>query len=40
METLARAGVQRVYGFPGDSLNGITDSIRRQEQIRLDSRET
>src|SRR6202000_3490683 len=24
----AEAGVERVYGVPGDSLNGITDSIR------------
>jgi pyruvate dehydrogenase (quinone) len=34
IETLALAGVRRIYGVPGDSLNGITDSIRRQEQIR------
>src|SRR5438094_448808 len=34
VETLLRAGVERIYGVPGDSLNGITDSIRRQEQIR------
>ncbi len=33
VETLAAAGVKRVYGLPGDSLNGITDSIRRQKQI-------
>src|SRR5437667_12623097 len=32
VETLARAGVERIYGVPGDSLNGITDSIRRREQ--------
>jgi pyruvate dehydrogenase (quinone) len=34
VQTLAAAGVQRVYGVSGDSLNGITDSIRRQEQIQ------
>ena len=27
-ETLALAGVERIYGVAGDSLNGITDSIR------------
>ena len=31
VETLVRAGVERIYGVPGDSLNGITDSIRRRE---------
>src|SRR2546426_164459 len=34
VETLARAGVQRIYGVSGDSLNGITDSIRRHEHMR------
>jgi len=28
VDTLVAAGVQRVYGVAGDSLNGITDSIR------------
>jgi len=28
VEVLARAGVERIYGVAGDSLNGITDSIR------------
>jgi pyruvate dehydrogenase (quinone) len=32
-ETLALAGVKRVYGIVGDSLNGITDSLRRQRKI-------
>ncbi len=32
-ETLAVAGVKRIYGIVGDSLNGITDSIRRQGKI-------
>lgn len=31
---LALAGVQRVYGVAGDSLNGITDSIRKRGDIR------
>ena len=34
VQTLAAAGVERIYGVSGDSLNGITDSIRRQEKIR------
>src|SRR5216110_3424737 len=34
VETLLRAGVERIYGVPGDSLNENTDSIRRQEQPR------
>ena len=32
-ETLAMSGVKRIYGVVGDSLNGITDSIRRQGKI-------
>src|SRR5258708_3400782 len=32
-ETLAAAGVKRIYGIVGDSLNGLTDAIRRQEKI-------
>jgi pyruvate dehydrogenase (quinone) len=32
-ETLAAAGVKRVYGIVGDSLNGITDAIRRQGKL-------
>jgi pyruvate dehydrogenase (quinone) len=32
-ETLAAAGVARVYGIVGDSLNGLTDSLRRQAKI-------
>jgi pyruvate dehydrogenase (quinone) len=31
--TLAEAGVKRVYGVTGDSLNGITDAIRRNQKI-------
>jgi pyruvate dehydrogenase (quinone) len=32
-ETLLAAGVRRVYGVVGDSLNGITDALRRQGKI-------
>src|SRR5215469_11674716 len=32
-ETLAAAGVKRIYGIVGDSLNGITDAFRRQKKI-------
>ncbi|MGE4482582.1 ubiquinone-dependent pyruvate dehydrogenase [Acidocella sp.] len=30
---LARAGVKRIYGVVGDSLNGFTDSLRRQGKL-------
>jgi pyruvate dehydrogenase (quinone) len=33
VETLVNAGVTRMYGVPGDSLNGITDYIRRHDKI-------
>ena len=33
VEILAAAGVKRIYGIVGDSLNGLTDAIRRQEKI-------
>jgi pyruvate dehydrogenase (quinone) len=32
-ETLAAAGVKRVYGIVGDSLNGLTDSLRKQGKV-------
>ena len=32
-EILALAGLQRTYGLVGDSLNGLTDSLRRQGKI-------
>jgi pyruvate dehydrogenase (quinone) len=32
IESLIAAGVRRVYGISGDSLNGITDSIREHEK--------
>src|SRR5947209_7947233 len=31
--TLAAAGVKRIYGIFGDSLNGLTDAVRRQVKI-------
>ena len=34
VDTLALAGVKRVYGVAGDSLNGITESIRQRGDIR------
>src|SRR5689334_3777605 len=33
MEILASAGVKRIYGVVGDSLNGLTDSLRRHGKI-------
>lgn len=32
-QTLYLAGVERIYGVVGDSLNGLTDSLRRQGKI-------
>src|SRR5580658_2853518 len=32
-EALAQAGVKRIYGVVGDSLNGFTDSLRRLKSI-------
>jgi pyruvate dehydrogenase (quinone) len=32
-ETLEAAGVKRVYGIVGDSLNGLTDALRRRGKI-------
>lgn len=31
VDVLARAGVTRIYGVSGDSLNGVTDALRRRE---------
>jgi pyruvate dehydrogenase (quinone) len=31
--TLKASGVRRVYGIPGDSLNGFTDALRRDDSI-------
>jgi pyruvate dehydrogenase (quinone) len=33
IETMLKAGVKRVYGVAGDSLNGLTDAIRSHEGI-------
>src|SRR5437870_12738123 len=33
VETLAAAGVKRIYGVVGDSLNGLTDAVRRHGKI-------
>src|SRR4029077_2389480 len=33
IETLQVAGIKRIYGVAGDSLNGITDSLRRTKTI-------
>ncbi|MFD8042804.1 ubiquinone-dependent pyruvate dehydrogenase [Streptomyces chartreusis] len=33
VSTLKASGVQRVYGLPGDSLNGFTDALRRDGGI-------
>jgi len=33
VDVLAEAGVRRIYGVSGDSLNGITDSIRATKQL-------
>jgi thiamine pyrophosphate-dependent acetolactate synthase large subunit-like protein len=32
-EALAQAGVERIYGVVGDSLNGFTDALRRLQSI-------
>jgi pyruvate dehydrogenase (quinone) len=32
-KTLAVVGVKRMYGIVGNSLNGLTDSLRRQGKI-------
>src|ERR1700734_858147 len=34
VDVLVKSDVQRIYGVPGDSLNGITDSIRTRENIQ------
>ncbi len=33
VETLELAGVERIYGVVGDSLNGLTEALRRRETI-------
>src|SRR5271155_5885123 len=34
VDVLVGAGVERIYGVPGDSLNGMTDSIRTRDDIQ------
>src|SRR5882762_7020854 len=34
VDVLAEAGVRRMYGVSGDSLNGVTDAIRTKEQLQ------
>ena len=34
VDTFVAAGVERIYGVPGDSLNGITDSIRPRKDLQ------
>jgi pyruvate dehydrogenase (quinone) len=34
VDTLVAAGVRRIYGLAGDSLNGITDALRTDERIK------
>src|ERR1700741_2746483 len=34
VDVLEQAGVERIYGVTGDSLNGIADSIRRSKHIK------
>ncbi len=33
VDVLVAAGVERVYGLPGDSLNAVTDAIRKTDRI-------
>ena len=34
VETLVSSGVKRMYGLPGDSLNGVTDAIRQHPEMQ------
>ncbi|MBN9172264.1 MAG: ubiquinone-dependent pyruvate dehydrogenase, partial [Microbacterium sp.] len=34
VDTLKAAGVERVWGLPGDSLNAFTDALRRDGTLR------
>ena len=34
VDTLLTAGVERIYGVAGDSLNGITDSICTRDNLQ------
>jgi pyruvate dehydrogenase (quinone) len=33
VQTLIEAGVKRVYGVAGDSLNGMTDTVRKSDKV-------
>src|SRR4029077_8457351 len=33
VKTLAAAGVKRIYGVVGDSLNGLTEALRKQNTV-------
>src|ERR1700732_643370 len=33
VETLAQAGVKRIFGVVGDSLNGLTEALRQRKAI-------
>jgi len=33
VDTLERAGIKRIYGIVGDSLNGITNSLQKRKNI-------
>jgi pyruvate dehydrogenase (quinone) len=33
-QSLAAAGVERIWGVTGDSLNGLSDSLHRMDSIR------
>ena len=33
VESLQNSGVRRIYGLPGDSLNGLTDALRRNTAV-------
>ena len=34
VDTLVAAGLKRIYGLIGDSLNGVTDSIRPRKDLQ------
>jgi len=34
VETLVKAGVKRIYGIPGDSIDPLMDAIRRNKEIK------
>ena len=33
VQSLQNSGVRRIYGLPGDSLNGLTDALRRNPEV-------